>query len=175
MIIDRNKIPNIIGDNVDIENNSLVYNGVRIGNNSRVLFFANLYGCEIGENCMIGTYVEIQAGAKIGNGVKVGSHSFICDGVKIGDRVFVGHGVMFINDKRPVGTKPNGELEVVVDWKERFVETIIEDDVKIGSNATIMGGITIGKGALIGAGSVVTKNVPAGETWVGVPAKKLEK
>jgi UDP-3-O-[3-hydroxymyristoyl] glucosamine N-acyltransferase len=85
MKVNRNKAPNIIGNNVDIEENSLVYNGVKIGDNTRVLFFANLYGCEVGQNCMIGSYVEVQSGAKIGNGVKVGSHSFICDGVRVGD------------------------------------------------------------------------------------------
>lgn len=175
MQINRFKIDNIVGENVSIEDNSLVYNGVKIGANSRVLFFANLYGCDIGSNCMIGSYVEIQAGAKLGNGVKVGSHTFICDGVTIGNKVFLGHGVMFINDNHPVGTKQTGELEKMDDWQNRFVRTIIEDDVKIGSNVTILGGLTIGKGALIGAGAVVTKNVPAGETWVGNPARKIEK
>ena len=137
---------------------------IKQGNNVKIPQpgLVNLYGCSIGDNTMIGAFVEIQKGAKVGRNCKIESHSFICDGVDIGDNVFVGHGVMFINDRHPKCSR-NWTLE----------HTLIKNNVSIGSGATIMCGITIGEGALIGAGSVVTKNVPPGETWVGNPARKI--
>lgn len=145
------------------------------GNNVTIYEPVNLYGCSIGDNTRIGAFVEITENAVIGKNCKVSSHSFICGGVTIGDNVFVGHGVVFINDRHPRATREDGTPEETVDWKERFVETHIHNNVSIGSNATILGGIVIGEGAVIGCGSVVTKDVPAGETWCGNPARKVVK
>src|SRR3954452_8419201 len=124
---------------------------VAFGENVTVWSFTNLYGCQIGDNTRIGSFVEIQRGAVIGAGCKIQSHTFICDGVEIGDRVFVGHGVLFINDRRP---RVEGE------WT--LEPTVVEDDASIGSGATVMAGVRIGAGALIGAGAVVTRDVPEG-------------
>lgn len=148
---------------------------VRFGEGTKVFSFTNLYGCTIGLDCKIGTFVEIQKDVVIGNHSTISSHSFVCSGVTIGSGVFVGHGVMFINDKTPRVLNTHGERETADDWKDRYQETCVEDNVAIGSNATILGGITIGKGAIIGAGAVVTKDVPPGEVVVGNPAKKLTK
>ena len=117
----------------------------------------------------IGTFVEVQAGATIGARCKIQSHTFICDGVDIGDRVFVGHGVLFVNDKVPRATTPEGELQGTDDWN--LLRTTIEDDVSLGTGCIILGGVTVGRGALVGAGAVVTTDVAAGETVVGVPAR----
>lgn len=152
----------------------LIREDVKIGERTKIYSFTNLYGCNIGSDCMIGTFVEIQSGATVGNRTRIQSHSFVCEGVHIKDRCFIGHGVVFINDNKPRAVNEMGENETKEDWADRFVETVIEDDVVIGSNATILGGITIGKGAVIGAGSVVTKDVPPGETWVGNPAKQIQ-
>lgn len=133
--------------------------------------FTNLYGCKIGEGTKIGTFVEVQKGATIGERCKISSHSFICEGVTIGDRVFVGHGVVFINDRFPSATNPDGTMKTDSDWD--CLSTVVEDEVSIGSNATILGGLTLGKGSLIGAGSVVTRDVPPGATVAGNPAKIL--
>lgn len=135
----------------------------------------NLYGCQIGDQSRIGAFVEIQKNAKIGKKCKISSHSFVCEGVEIGDECFIGHGVMFTNDLFPRAVNEDGELEKEADWMGRFVPTIIEDRVSIGSNATIIGGVRLGTGSLIGAGSVVTKDVPAGEIWAGNPARFLKK
>lgn len=148
---------------------------VDYGENVKIYEPVNLYGCTIGDNTRIGAFVEITAGARIGRNCKISSHSFICGGVTIGDNCFVGHGVVFINDRHPRATKPDGTPEELGDWFERFVETKISNNVSIGSNATILGGITIGEGAVIGCASVVTKDVPVGETWCGNPARKVEK
>ncbi len=129
----------------------------------------NLYGCEIGSGSMIGTFVEIQKGALIGADCKVSSHSFICEGVTIEDGVFVGHGVMFINDRRPRAVTESGDLQTEEDWN--LETTLVRTRASIGTHATIMGGITVGEGALIGAGAVVTKNVPDFAIVVGVPAR----
>ena len=129
----------------------------------------NLYGCEIGAESRIGTFVEIQKGVLIGATCKVSSHSFICEGVTIEDGVFVGHGVMFINDLRPRAITDTGELQTEEDWQ--FETTLVRSRASIGTHATIMGGITVGEGALIGAGAVVTKNVPDFAIVVGVPAR----
>jgi len=145
-------------------------NDVRFGEGVVVYSFVNLYGCEIGDETRIGTFVEIQRGAKIGAACKIQSHTFICDGVTIGDRVFVGHGVMFVNDKRPFATA-DGALQTEGDWE--LLPVTIGDDASIGSGAVILGGVTIGEGALVGAGAVVTRDVAPGATVAGVPARAL--
>jgi acetyltransferase-like isoleucine patch superfamily enzyme len=131
--------------------------------------FTNLYGCWIGEGTRIGTFVEVQRGARIGARCKIQSHTFICDGVEIGDEVFVGHGVLFINDKRPRATTPDGNLQAEEDWT--LLRTVVEQRAAIGSGAVIMGGIRIGEGSLVGAGAVVTTDVAPGATVAGVPAR----
>ena len=133
--------------------------------------FTNLYGCRIGDGTRIGPFVEVQAGASIGRNCKIQSHSFLCDGVEIEDEVFVGHGVMFINDKRPRATTEAGALQSEDDWE--LVETVIEQRASIGSGAIIMGGVRVGAGALVGAGAVVLKDVAPGEVVVGNPARVL--
>ena len=142
---------------------------VRLGRDVRIFAFVNLYGCEIGDESRIGTFVEIQKGAIIGRRVKVSSHSFICEGVTIEDEVFIGHGVMFINDKYPRATNPAGNLQTEVDWK--CVATLVRRCASIGSNSTILCGVTIGEGAIVGAGSVVTRDVPDWTIVAGNPAK----
>jgi acetyltransferase-like isoleucine patch superfamily enzyme len=144
---------------------------VKLGEDVRVYGFVNLYGCEVGDGSKIGTFVEIQKGAKIGKQVKVSSHTFICEGVTIEDEVFVGHGVMFINDKYPRATTGTGALQTEEDWA--VVPTLVKRRASIGSNATILCGVTIGEGAMVGAGSVVTRDVPDGAVVAGVPARVL--
>lgn len=146
-------------------------NGVELGEDVVVYAFTNLYGCRIGDRTRIGTFVEIQRGAVIGRDCKIQSHTFICDGITIGDEVFVGHGVMFINDKRPRATNPDGSLQTGADWT--LSPTVVGSRASIGSGAVIMGGVRIGEGALIGAGAVVTRDVAPGETVAGVPARLL--
>ncbi len=146
---------------------------VRLGNNVKIYAFVNLYGCEIGEDSRIGAFVEIQKGACIGQHVKVSSHSFICEGVTIEDEVFIGHGVMFINDKYPRATNSSGNLQSEADWK--CIATLVKRLVSIGSNATILCGVTIGEGAIVGAGSVVTRDVPAWTVVAGNPARIIRK
>jgi len=141
---------------------------VKLGREVKIYAFVNLYGCEIDDGSRIGTFVEIQKGAKIGRNVKISSHSFICEGVTIEDEVFIGHGVMFINDKYPHATTGEGELQFEADWV--CVPTWIKKRASIGSNATILCGVTIGEGALVGAGSVVTRDVPPGAVVAGNPA-----
>lgn len=141
----------------------------RFGADVVVRSFTNLYGCQIGAGSRIGTFVEIQAGAVVGDRCKIQSHTFICDGVKIGNGVFVGHGVMFVNDKRPRATSRSGELATTNDWTLLPIE--VESGATIGSAAVIMGGVRIGADALVGAGAVVTRNVEAGATVAGVPAR----
>jgi acetyltransferase-like isoleucine patch superfamily enzyme len=141
---------------------------VEFGEGVVVHSFSNLYGCRIGSGTRIGTFVEVQRGASIGSNCKVQSHSFVCDGVRIGDAVFVGHGVTFINDRRPRATSANGELQGEDDWD--LIGTVVEDGASIGSGATILCGVRIGVGAQVGAGAVVTKDVAAGDTVIGNPA-----
>lgn len=148
-----------------------VASDVVLGRNVKLVGFCNLYGCEIGDETRIGTFVEIQKGVKIGARCKISSHSFICEGVTIEDGVFIGHGVMFVNDKRPKALNADGSLQSESDWKCQ--KTRIGRGASIGSGATLLGGITIGEDALVGAGSVVTKDVPAGATVVGNPAKVI--
>lgn len=142
---------------------------VRVGENVRIFDFVNAYECEIGDNTKVGTFVEIQRGVKIGKNCKISSHSFLCEGVTIEDGVFVGHGVMFTNDKLPRAVRDDGAMLESGDWK--VVPTLVKKHASIGSNATILPGITIGERTLIGAGAVVTKDVPDGATVVGNPAR----
>lgn len=146
---------------------------VKLGRDVKIYAFVNLYGCEIGDESKIGTFVEIQKGARIGKRVKISSHTFICEGVTIEDEVFIGHGVMFINDKYPRSTTPNGILQSETDWT--LIPTLVQRRASIGSNATILCGITIGEGAIVGAGSVVTKDVPPYTIVAGNPARVLRK
>jgi len=146
---------------------------VKLGRDVRIFEFVNLYGCEIGDESKIGTFVEIQKGAKIGRRVKISSHTFVCEGVEIEDYVFVGHGVTFINDRYPRSTTADGELQTEKDWK--VVSTIVRRGASIGSGSTILCGVEIGAGAIVGAGSVVTKDVPPGMIAAGNPARVLRK
>jgi len=144
---------------------------VKLGRNVRFTGFVNLYGCEIGDDCVIGPFVEIQSGVVVGNRVKIQSHSFICSGVTIADEAFIGHGVMFINDRTPRATTATGALKGSEDWS--CVPTAVGRRAAIGSNATILCGVTIGENAMVGAGSVVTKDVPAGAKVAGNPARVI--
>jgi acetyltransferase-like isoleucine patch superfamily enzyme len=155
------------------EKSQFIAPDVVLGKGVRLGVCINLYGCAIGDQTMIGPFVEIQRGAVIGSRCKVSSHSFICDGVTIEDEVFLGHGVMFINDKHPHATRADGKPEIAEDWQDRFVRTVIKRGASIGSNATVLGGVTVGEGAIVGAGAVVTKDVPPGATVVGNPARVL--
>jgi acetyltransferase-like isoleucine patch superfamily enzyme len=146
---------------------------VTLGKNVKIFNFVNLYGCTIGDGTKIGTFVEVQKGATIGKNCKISSHTFICEGVHIGDGCFIGHGVLFINDKEPQAVNPDGSMKTDADWT--LLETYIEDQVSIGSGAIIMGGIRIGKGAMIGAGAVVTKDVAPGDVVAGVPARVIKR
>ena len=147
----------------------LIAPNVKLGKNVRVFGFVNLYGCEIGDDTKIGTFVEIQKGAKIGSRCKISSHTFICEGVTLEDGVFVGHGVTFTNDLYPRATTAAGELQTDSDWK--CIPTLVKRGASIGSGATLLCGITIGERAIIGAGSVVTKDVPPGAIVAGNPAR----
>ncbi len=144
---------------------------VKLGHGVKLYAFVNLYGCEIGDESKIGTFVEIQKGVKIGRRVKVSSHSFICEGVTIEDGVFIGHGVMFTNDKYPRSTTESGELQTEADWG--CIPTLVKRGASIGSNATILCGVTIGEEAIVGAGSVVTHNIPARTVVAGNPARLI--
>lgn len=142
---------------------------VEFGTDVVVHAFANLYGCRIGDGTRIGTFVEIQRGAVVGARCKIQSHTFVCDGVTIKDEVFVGHGVMFVNDKRPRATTDEGARQKNEDWN--LLPTVVESRASIGSGAIVLGGLTIGAGALVGAGAVVTRDVAPGEVVAGVPAR----
>ena len=144
---------------------------VKLGKDVKIYDFVNLYGCEIGDESKIGTFVEIQRGARIGRRVKISSHTFICEGVQIEDQVFVGHGVTFINDKYPRATTGSGELQSDRDWT--VVPTVVRRGASIGSGSTILCGVEIGDRAIVGAGSVVTRNVPPGAIVAGNPASVL--
>jgi UDP-2-acetamido-3-amino-2,3-dideoxy-glucuronate N-acetyltransferase len=156
--------------NVDEPRKTLV--NVKVGQGVRIFNFVNAYGCSIDDNSKVGTFVEIQKGASIGKNCKISSHSFICEGVHIEDNVFIGHGVMFTNDLFPRATNADGSQQTEADWK--LIETFVKKGASIGSNATILCGITIGENALIGAGAVVTKNVPANTIVAGNPGKILK-
>lgn len=146
---------------------------VALGQDVRIMPFVNLYGCRIGDRTRIGPFVEIQKGAVIGADCKIQSHTFICEGVTIDDRCFIGHGVLFINDRNPRSTGPEGEL--LQDGQWALEQTHIEEGASIGSGAVILCGLTIGRGALVGAGAVVTKDVAPGAVVAGVPARVMAK
>jgi UDP-2-acetamido-3-amino-2,3-dideoxy-glucuronate N-acetyltransferase len=145
---------------------------VRLGERVRIFAFTNLYGCQIGDDVKIGTFVEIQKGALVGNRCKISSHSFICEGVTLEDEVFIGHGVMFINDRFPRATA-GGALQTEADWN--CIPTVVKRGASIGSNATILCGVEVGEGATVGAGSVVTRDVPPGAVVAGNPARVLRR
>lgn len=151
--------------------NQRIADDVRLGRDVVLQDFINLYGCEIGDESRVGTFVEIQKGVKVGRRCKISSHTFVCEGVTIEDEVFIGHGVMFINDQYPRATTAGGALQTEQDWT--LLQTVVERGASIGSGATVLGGLTIGAGALIGAGCVVTKSVPSGQVWAGNPARYI--
>jgi len=144
---------------------------VDIGPGAQIASFTNLYGCRIGAESRIGPFVEIQRGASVGARCKIQSHTFICEGVEIRDEVFVGHGVVFVNDKRPRATTGSGTLQTDDDWQ--LLHTLVEPGASVGSGAVLLGGVRVGAGALVGAGAVVSKDVPAGATVIGVPARAV--
>lgn len=148
-----------------------IADNVVLGEGVKIYDFVNLYGCQIGDDSRIGTFVEIQAGVSIGKRCKIQSHTFICEGVTIEDEVMVAHGVMFINDLDPAATDDEGKIKGTEDWA--CVETRVCRRASIGSNATILGGVTIGEGALVGAGSTVTRDVPPNAVVAGNPARVL--
>lgn len=145
---------------------------VILGENVTLVDFVNLYGCTIGDGTKIGTFVEIQKGATVGKNCKVSSHTFICEGVTIEDDVFIGHSVTFINDRYPRATKEDGSLQTDADWT--CVPTVVKRAASIGSGATILCGVTVGERAIVGAGSVVVKDVPPGATVAGNPAAVID-
>ena len=144
---------------------------VKLGSNVQIYAFVNLYGCEIGDETKIGTFVEIQKGARIGARCKNSSHTYICEGVTVESEVFVGHGVTFVNDRLPRATSAGGQLQTEADWACQ--RTLVKRGASIGSGVTLLGGITIGENAMVGAGSVVTRDVPANATVAGNPARIL--
>jgi acetyltransferase-like isoleucine patch superfamily enzyme len=148
-------------------------NQVSVGENVRIFDFVNAYGCSIDDNSKVGAFVEIQKGSTIGKACKISSHTFICEGVHIEDNCFIGHGVMFTNDLFPRATRPDGTPQTEEDWN--LVETYVKKGASIGSNATIICGVTIGENALVGAGSVVTKDVAPNTIVAGNPAKLIKK
>jgi len=145
---------------------------VKLGKNVCIYDFTNLYGCEVGDDVKIGTFVEIQKGVKIGNRCKISSHTFICEGVTLEDEVFVGHNVTFTNDRYPHATNGNGQLQTGADWA--CIRTLVKRSASIGSGATLLCGITIGENAMIGAGSVVTRDVPPDTVVAGNPARVVK-
>ncbi len=146
---------------------------VKLGQDVVLRDFVNLYGCTIGDRTKVGAFVEIQKGVTIGADCKISSHTFICEGVEIEDRVFVGHNVSFINDRYPRATNPDGSMQTAADWK--VVPTFVKKGASIGTSSTILCGVTIGEGAIVGAGSVVTKDVPAGAIVAGNPARVMKR
>ena len=154
---------------VTINNDKQSLNNVSMGEGVRIFNFVNAYGCSIDDGSKVGAFVEIQKGASIGKNCKISSHTFICEGVHIEDNCFIGHGVMFTNDLFPRATNEDGSQQSEADWK--VIETHVKKGASIGSNATILAGITIGENALVGAGSVVTKDVPANTIVAGSPAR----
>lgn len=144
---------------------------VILGRDVKIHSFVNLYGCTVGDETRLGAFVEIQKGAEVGARCKISSHTFICEGVRVEDEVFVGHGVMFINDRRPRATRDDGAPQTEADWT--LERTVVRRGASIGSNATILCGVEIGECAIVGAGAVVTRDVPAGAVVVGNPARPV--
>lgn len=159
-------------DTITIDNDKQSLHNVRLGKDVKIYNFVNAYGCSIGDCSKVGTFVEIQKGATIGNNCKISSHTFICEGVHIADNVFIGHNVTFINDKFPRATNGDGSMQTEADWN--CVKTFVEEGASIGSSATILCGVRIGKGAIVGAGSVVTRDVPENTVVAGNPAKIMK-
>jgi len=157
--------------NIQTDRQSLA--NVQVGENVKIFNFVNAYGCSIDDGSKIGAFVEIQKGATIGKNCKISSHTFICEGVHIKDNVFIGHNVTFINDKFPRATNPDGSMQTEADWK--LEETIVEEGASLGSSVTVLCGVTIGKNAIIGAGSMVTKSVPEGAIYAGNPARPIKR
>ena len=147
-------------------------NNVKLGKDVKIFDFVNLYGCSIDDNTKIGTFVEIQKNATIGKNCKISSHTFICEGVHIEDNVFIGHNVTFINDKHPRSVNEDGSMQTEENWK--VVETYIKKGASVGSSSTILCGVTVGENAIVGAGAVVTKDVPSNTIVAGVPAKVIK-
>jgi acetyltransferase-like isoleucine patch superfamily enzyme len=154
-----------------MNNYSCVSSDVKLGKDVKLSKFTNLYGCEIGDETTIGAFVEVQKNAKIGRRCKISSHTFICEGVTIEDDVFIGHGVTFVNDTYPRATTPDGKLQTEQDWKVEL--SVVKRGASVGSGATILANVTIGENAMVGAGSVVTRNVPADAIVAGNPARFL--
>ena len=146
---------------------------VKLGDNVKIYAPVNLYGCSIGDNTSVGTFVEIQKKARVGKNCKISSHTFICEGVIIEDNVFIGHNVTFINDRYPRATNADGQMQGEADWT--CIETVVKQGASIGSSATLLCGITVGENAIIGAGSVVTRDVPPDTIVAGNPARVLRK
>ena len=151
----------------------IIASDVKLGKDVKIYNFVNLYGCEIGDNTRIGTFVEIQKCVKIGRNCKIQSHTFICEGVTIEDNVFISHNVTFINDRFPRATTVDGRLQTEADWT--CIPTVVKRGASIGSSATLLCGVTVGENAIIGAGSVVTKDVPANAIVTGNPARVIRK
>lgn len=158
-------------ETVTINNEKQSLNNVSLGKDVRIFNFVNAYGCSIDDNSKVGAFVEIQKGATIGKNCKISSHTFICEGVHIEDNCFIGHGVMFTNDLFPRATKADGSPQTEEDWT--LVETFVKKGASIGSNVTVVCGVTIGENAMIGAGAVVTKDVPANTIMIGNPGRNL--
>lgn len=159
-------------ESITINNDKLAIRDVKVGKNVTIYDFVNAYGCSIGDGSKVGTFVEIQKGATVGKNCKISSHSFICEGVHIADNVFIGHNVTFINDKFPRATNADGALQTESDWQ--CIPTYVEQGASIGSSTTILCGVRVGKGAIVGAGSVVTKDVPEGAVVAGNPARIIK-
>ena len=156
-----------------LRENFIRLSNVKLGRDVRIYSFVNAYGCEIGDESRVGAFVEIQKGVVIGRRCKISSHSFLCEGVTIEDNVFIGHGVVFTNDKFPRATNPDGSPQSEADWQ--VIPTLVKGGASIGSNATIIAGVVIGEKALVGAGAVVTRDVPDGAVVAGVPARPVRK
>lgn len=156
-------------ETLSVNNPKQSINDIKVGEGVKIYDFVNLYGCEIGDHTKVGTFVEIQRGAVIGKNCKISSHSFICEGVTIEDGVFIGHGVMFVNDKYPRSVNPDGTMQTQTDWE--LQHTVVKKGASIGTNSTILGNVTIGENAIIGAGSLVSKDVPDNCIAYGNPAR----
>jgi acetyltransferase-like isoleucine patch superfamily enzyme len=156
---------------LNVNSDTQVLVGVTVGKEVKIYNFVNAYGCSIDDGTKVGSFVEIQKGVTIGKNCKISSHTFICEGVRIRDGVFIGHNVSFINDKFPRSVNKDSSIQTESDWK--VIETSVEENASIGTGSTILCGLTIGKNAMVGAGSVVTKSVPADAVVIGNPARIL--